>query len=58
MKERLKKEYKTLRMCSVRTRINYYRLSQIVNGYVRPHKCEMQALKITPEELKKTLKVD
>ena len=57
MKERLIKEYGTLRACSIKTKINYYRLSQIVNGYIKPKTEEVKALKITDKELKETLKV-
>lgn len=57
MKDRLIKEYGTLRKCSVQTKINYYRLSNIVNGYIKPKPTELKVLKITDKELKETLKV-
>ena len=57
MKERLIKKYGTLRRCSVETKINYYRLSNIVNGYIRPKDTEIKLLGITEKELKETLKV-
>lgn len=52
MKERLQKEYGTLRACSKKTGINYYRLSSIVNGWVKVKPEEIKLLKITPKELK------
>ena len=52
MKERLKKEYGTLRVCSKKTGVNYYRLSSIINGWVVPKPEEVKLLKITPKELK------
>jgi hypothetical protein len=57
MKERLIRKYGTLRRCAVETKINYYRLSNIVNGYIRPKDTEMKLLGITQVELKETLKV-
>ena len=56
MKERLRQEYKTLRLASVKTGINYYRLSQIVNGWVVPNEDEKRLLGITPKELKDAIK--
>ena len=58
MKERLIKEYGTLRKCSVQNKINYYRLSQIVNGYIKPKPEEVESLGITAKELKETLKYE
>lgn len=57
MKERLIKKYGTLRRCSIDTKINYYRLSNIVNGYITPKDKEKTLLGITEKELKETLKV-
>lgn len=57
MKQRLIKEYGSLRVCSVKTGINYYRISAIVNGWKKPREDEMKLLKITNGELKRTLKV-
>lgn len=52
MKDRLQKEYGSLRKCSIQTGINYYRLSHIVNGYIEPKKEEVSTLKLTAVELK------
>lgn len=54
MKDRLQKAYGSLRKCAIQTGINYYRLSHIVNGYIKPKPDEVSALKITPAELKAT----
>jgi hypothetical protein len=56
MKERIQKDYGTLRMAAVKTGINYYRLSQIVNGWVTPTQEEISILKITPKEIKDVIK--
>lgn len=52
MKARLIKQYGTLRKCSVATGIGYYRLSNLVNGYVIPREEEIKILGITKNELK------
>lgn len=52
LKNRLISQYGSLRVASVQTGINYYRLSQIVNGWVIPKESEANTLKITEEELK------
>ena len=52
MKDRLKKQYGSLRMASLKTNINYYRLSQIVNGWISPTDEEIKKLEITPKEIK------
>ncbi len=52
IKDRLIKEYGSLRKASVKNEINYYRLSQIVNGWVQPKDEEIKKLQITEEELK------
>ncbi len=57
MKKRLVAQFGSLRGASVQTGINYYRLSQIVNGWVTPKVEEKKKLKITDKELKDTLKV-
>lgn len=51
LKDRLIKKYGTLRKCSTETKIGYYRLSHIVNGYVKPKPEEIKALGITKAEL-------
>lgn len=56
MKQRLIAKYGTLRNTAIQTGINYYRLSQIVNGWRVPSKDEMSMLEITDKEMKKTLK--
>jgi hypothetical protein len=52
MKERLQQQYGSLRKCAVETGINYYRISQMVNGYVKPKPAEVKALAIKDSELK------
>jgi len=51
-KDRLKKEHGSLRELSVKTSINYYRLSQILNGWVQPKQEEVNLLQLTTDELK------
>lgn len=50
-KERLKKEHGSLRELSVKTKINYYRLSQILNGWVEPKPEEAAAIGLSQEEI-------
>lgn len=52
MKERLQHKYGTLRKCATETGINYYRISQMVNGYVKPKQSEIKLLGIKDSELK------
>lgn len=56
IKERLKSEFGTLRMASIKTGINYYKLSQICNGWLAPNKADQEKLKITQEEWDKVKK--
>lgn len=53
IKKKLKEEYGTLRMASVKTGVNYYKLSQICNGWLKPTEEEFEKLKITKEEWEK-----
>ena len=56
MKERLRKEYGTLRLAAVKLEINYYRLSQIINGWITPTEEEVKKLGITTKELKDVIR--
>jgi hypothetical protein len=56
MKERLQKQYGSLRAASMKLSINYYRLSQIVNGWLTPTKEEIEKLEISPKELRDAVK--
>ena len=52
MKEKLKARFGSMRMAAVRTGINYYRLSQIANGWVKPKPEEIKALKLSEKDIK------
>ena len=56
MKLKIQKKFGTLRLASVRTGINYYRLSQIVNGWRIPTDEEMKKLGVTKKDVKEAAK--
>jgi hypothetical protein len=51
MKKRLQDQYGSLRAAAVKLDINYYRLSQICNGWVKPRPEETKKLKASEKEL-------
>jgi hypothetical protein len=53
IKEKIKKRYGTLRFAAQETGINYYRLSQIVNGWIIPKPAELRLLSLTQRDLKR-----
>lgn len=53
LKEKLIKRYGTLRMASKESGINYYRISQIVNGWITPKPEELVALGVPKRDVKR-----
>ena len=53
LKEKIKKRFGTMRSAAVETGINYYRLSQFVNGWVVLKPDEVKSLGLLPKDLPK-----
>ena len=44
LKQAIIKRFRTLRLASVNLKINYYRVSHIVNGWIAPHSDEIKRI--------------